>query len=124
MVANSRDDEWRPRTVVSRPALLHTARRNIAWTVHRELREAFLRVSVADDDEVGGMQGYMSPSLGLFDHLWRNPAESKVARDVVTDGTARGILVRDERGFVTEIEADYVIYAGIAYDLENYVSEN
>ncbi len=83
-----------------------------------------LRVSVADDDEVGGMQGYMEP----FARVIRSSGgeirlNQKLLEMSVTDGTARGILVRDERGFVTEIEADYVIYAGIAYDLENYVSK-
>jgi phytoene dehydrogenase-like protein len=83
-----------------------------------------LRVSVADDDEVGGMQGYMEP----FARVIRSRGgeirlKHKLLEMTVADGTARGVVVRDERGFTTEIDADYVIYAGIAYDLENYVSK-
>ncbi|HEY0694802.1 MAG TPA: FAD-dependent oxidoreductase [Kribbella sp.] len=82
-----------------------------------------LRVSVADDDDVGGMQGYMEPfarvirSCGGEIRLNNKLLEMKVAGH-----TARGVVLRDKYGFVTEVDADYVIFAGIAYDLENYVS--
>jgi phytoene dehydrogenase-like protein len=83
-----------------------------------------LRVSVADDDEVGGMQGYMEPFARAIRAAGGEVRlEHKLLEMTVADGTARGVLVRDERGFVTEIEADFVIYAGIAYDLENYLSK-
>jgi phytoene dehydrogenase-like protein len=84
-----------------------------------------LRVNVADDDEVGGMQGYMEP----FARAMRASGgeirlKHKLLELAVDDGTVHGVVVRDECGFVTEIDADIVIYAGIAYDLENFLSKD
>ena len=84
-----------------------------------------LRVFVADDDEVGGMQGWMEPFARVIRSCGGEiRLKQKLLEMNVADGVARGIVVRDECGLATEIDADFVIYAGIAYDLENYVSND
>jgi phytoene dehydrogenase-like protein len=72
----------------------------------------------ADDEEVGGAQGFNEPYARVIRELggeiWLN---TKPVRILVENGKAVGVAALDQYAFIREVKAKSVIFTGPAYDL-------
>jgi phytoene dehydrogenase-like protein len=126
--------EWLPKEVED-PALRRAILGWISMTWHRNPEQAsvgrFIEASklphlchVADDDEVGGMQGLMEPwARALRTQGAQIELGWKTVEILIEDGRAAGAVVVDRQNLVREIRAPVVIYTSPVWELFDLVDE-